>query len=615
MMKKRSVFGKILVGLLIVALVAIPAVWFSGCSQIEDDTPDETAQSTEQITTEDKTPVVEPDTDDKKEDKPTPTPPPVEVVEDPLIFTELSNGTYAVSVNKKVESTELVIPAEYEGKAVTEIGAAAFENCQKLTAITIPASITNIDKTAFSGCSALNSITVEASEDAIYSGVGNCVVKDGVIVVGNANGTIPADASVTAIADYAFAGRNRITSVTIPANITTVKNDAFKNCTGLTSVSIPKTVTILESRAFSGCSKIKTAEVTLDAFYAVANAATPETVKILDSDTVKIGKGFFRNMSKIKSITLPDTITEVDDFAFEGCTALTSFKVPAGVNRIGVGVFSGCSSLKTLTSDSAVYRAVNNCLLKGDAVVLGCANSTIPESGVTTIASYAFYKCPTMADVVIPSNIVTIEDGAFWYCDGLRVLKLSEMKNGFSNSALTGCTKITTVQLPLSALDWIPNQAGVTTLTVVGNDTVIPKETFKGFYALTNVTLPETVTAIGDYAFAGCSKLSSFTITDTLKKIGEGAFEGCAALTRLTIPNDFESIGKNAFQGCIGINTLSTPVKFLSEIPTSSLTTVVITDANPQVSTNADPYAKVLALSVTNIHPCNHQWIFYQRAR
>ena len=126
-----------------------------------------------------------------------------------------------------------------------------------------------------------------------------------------------------------------------------------------------------------------------------------------------------------------------------------------------------------------------------------------------------------MADVVIPSNIVTIENGAFWYCDGLKTLKLSEMKSGFSQNALEGCTKITTAELPLAALDWIPNQAGVTKLTVKGSDTVIPNETFKGFYALSNVTLPDTVTTIGDYAFAGCSKLSSFTITNTLKKIGD----------------------------------------------------------------------------------------------
>ncbi len=643
MMKKRSVFGKILVGLLIVALAAIPVVWFFGCAPTEDDTPVEPAQSAES------------DTDNEEGNADAPVPPSVEI-EELLVFTELSNGTYAVSANKKAGSAELVIPGAYNGKAVTEIGAAAFENCQKLTAITIPASITSIDKTAFlgcsalntitvekgkdatyrsvdncvvkdgvivvgnangvipkddsviaiadyafagrdqitsvtipasitsigktafSGCSALNAITVEAGEDATYRSVDNCVVKDGVIVVGNANGVIPQDDSVTAIADYAFAGRNQITSVTIPANITAVKNDAFKDCTGLTSVSIPKTVAVLESRAFDGCSEIKTVEVTLEAFSAIANAAIPETVKILESDTVRIGMGFFRNMSKIKSITLPDSITVIDDFAFEGCTALTSFNVPANVNHIGVGVFSDCGSLKELTSSSAVYRAVNNCLVKGNAVVLGCANSTIPESGVTTVASYAFYKCPTMADVVIPSNINTIEDGAFWYCDGLKVLKLSEMKAGFSQNALTGCTKITTVQLPLSALDWIPNQAGVSVLSVVGNDTVIPKEAFKGFYALTDVTLPETVTDIGDYAFAGCGKLSSFTITPTLKKIGEGAFEGCVALTSLTIPNGIESIGQNAFEGCVGIKALSTPVKFLSEIPTSSLITVEITD-------------------------------------
>lgn len=610
--EKQRILGKTLLGILAAALIAIPTVCFSGCQKKEENTAEPVETTTEAPA----------QTTAPTASKPTPTPsepttePPVEEPapsenKNKIVYTQMADGTYCVSYEGKGEAN-VVIPDTFEGKTVTKILKGSFVNCTEIKSIVLPATITEIEAGAFVGCSNLESISF-SGENPVYSVKNNCIVKQGTIVVGNAKGEITADPSVTTIGAYAFSGAAVSENLVIPANIVVIKVGAFENCKTLKSVEIPTTVESLDNNAFKGCTSLKTVSVSLELFHSVSNSVSPETVTILESGETEIGEGFFRNMSSLKTVNLPSNITKIGAYAFEGCSSLTSFTFPAGMQADpGIGAFSGCSNLRELKIEepvnenqrTATYRVLDNCLIRGNTIVLGCAGSAIPTApAVTKIASYAFYNCASLLNgtISIGENIATIEDSAFWYCSGLNTLNISQMKTGYGARAFNGCSNISSIEVPLAALKLIQNKAGVRTATIVGTCTSVAESAFENYYSLQSVTFKGEVKTIGKYAFAGCSALKNVNIqlgnaydetqeltfaytgygektATTITSIGAYAFEGCKSLNNLIIPNTVTTIGEKAFMGCTAISTVSTPAKFLDgTIPVAVLTSAKIT--------------------------------------
>ena len=126
-----------------------------------------------------------------------------------LDFYPLPDGTFGVKVGKAWYLSEIVIPAQYKGKAVSTILDNAFLNNENLTSITIPDSVTNIWRYAFSGCTSLTNIIIPNS--------------------------------VTSIGDDAFDYCTSLTSVTIPNSVTSIGHYAFSRCTSLTSITFKGT--------------------------------------------------------------------------------------------------------------------------------------------------------------------------------------------------------------------------------------------------------------------------------------------------------------------------------------------------------------------------------------
>ena len=188
------------------------------------------------------------------------------------------------------------------------------------------------------------------------------------------------------------------------------------------NVIVPDGVKIIGARAFRGCDKIKTVT--------------------LPSSVTEIEKHAFAYRRSLKSIYLPDSIKIIHEYAFYDCTRLEEIIIPPKVSYIAVGTFKGCSSLKSVTLTDNI-----SCI--GSSAFYGCKkmkNIDIP-SGVVRIENNVFSECENLENINIPDGVQTIEDLAFYGCSRLKHIKLpASVVNVNYYKAFPGCHKITIEQ-------------------------------------------------------------------------------------------------------------------------------------------------------------------------
>ena len=196
----------------------------------------------------------------------------------------------------------------------------------------------------------------------------------------------------------------------------------------------------------------------------------------------------------------------IGEYAFKGCSGLTSLNLPAGITSIGYRAFKGCSGLTSLTLPDGItvigYSAFYGCS--------GLTSLTLPD-GITKIGDYAFQYCSGLTSLTLPAGITSIGDDTFYGCSGLTSLTLPAGITSIGEYAFSGCSGLTSLNLP----------AGITS---------IDKYAFSGCSRLTSLTLPAGITSIGEFAFSYCSGLTSiYVYAEKVPRIGRYAFEGCAS--------------------------------------------------------------------------------------
>ena len=254
--------------------------------------------------------------------------------------------------------------------SVTTIGNGAFSDCRDLTSVDIPSSCTSIAGNPFQGCQSLEEIVVDENNPNYSSMDGVLYDKDKTTLIGwpAAEGDISIMPSVTTIGNGAFSGCDALTSVSMPA-VTKIGESAFSGCNYLRSVEMPKATTIGES-AFNNCydlTSVSMPSVTAigDWAFIWCNALTsvsmPSVTTIGDEafnncdaltsvsmpSVTTIGYRAFSFCSALTSVSMP-SVTTIGESAFVDCRALTSVDLPASVKMIGNYAFYGCSGLTSV---------------------------------------------------------------------------------------------------------------------------------------------------------------------------------------------------------------------------------------------------------------------------
>ena len=341
--------------------------------------------------------------------------------------------------------------------SVTSIGGGAFQNCTGLTSLEIPSSVTSIESSAFSGCTGLTNISVAAG-NAKYDSRDNCnaIIETATnrLVCGCKNTVIPEE--ITSIGWAAFQNCTGLTSIVIPSSVTRIESYAFRGCTGLTSIEIPSSVTSIEWGAFESCSGLTSVEI-------------PSSVTNIDGCA-------FCGCTGLTSIIIPSNVTYIGSSAFYGCTGLRTvtsnavvapslegdafdtdrdmvLNYPEGSNYVSWGKYfsnfgyfydSGdeywnewqCDNEGNaiVNGEGALYANYNggawgNVEIKrleiGEGITYISDNLSsqvnlsslervyFPES-LTAIGNSAFSGCPSLKNVVLPNNLKTIGEFAFY---------------------------------------------------------------------------------------------------------------------------------------------------------------------------------------------------------
>ena len=319
--------------------------------------------------------------------------------------------------------------------SVTSIGGRAFDGCESLTSVTIPDSVTSIGDWAFSGCKSLTSVTIP---DSVTS-IGEFAFHDCKSLT---SVTIPD--SVTSIGGYAFTGCKSLTSVTIPDSVTSTGEYTFSDCVSLTSVTIPDSVTCIDNGAFYGCRSLT-------------------SVTIPDSVT-SIGRSAFSRCTSLTSVTIPDSVTSIGSGAFSNCAALTGIWVTEGNSHYSSDA-SGVLFSKDKTTLVQCPGTLAACTIPDSVTSIvgyafdGCTSLTsvtIPD-GVTSIGGAAFYGCTSLTSVTIPDSVTSIGKSAFRYCTSLTSVTIPDSVTSIDEYAFDGCTSLTSVTIPDSVTsigDW-----------------------------------------------------------------------------------------------------------------------------------------------------------------
>jgi len=172
------------------------------------------------------------------------------------------------------------------------------------------------------------------------------------------------------IGKKAFEKRN-ITSIIIPESISRIRNSAFKDCTKLTSINLTKGIKNIETGAFTGCSNLTVINVDVDnkdymsdngvlydkkktVLHTYPEGKTNSSFVIPDSITKIEYEAFY--LSKLASITIPNSVKQIEEYAFQDCVNLTSITVPKSVTHIGQGAFEGCDNLISVTFQGTIDK-------------------------------------------------------------------------------------------------------------------------------------------------------------------------------------------------------------------------------------------------------------------
>ena len=268
--------------------------------------------------------------------------------------------------------------------------------------------------------------------------------------------------TVKSIGVYAMYGCENLTALQLSSQINIIDESVFENCTALTTLNLPSNIKILRGSAFAGCSNLSTISFSLGldsigdyAFYEcgkLSSALLPEGVHT-------IGASAFYKCKLMQSISLPSTLESVGIDAFKGCSGLQETIFGGDIEEWVAIKFDNYAANSTYYSHRLKINGENITTITipegvrqiRDFAFTGCQDitqATLPNS-LQTIGEDAFYQCYGLTSITIPDSVKTLPYGAFWSCSSLKTVNLPSL-NKIEDRAFYGCTALEQITINTS---------------------------------------------------------------------------------------------------------------------------------------------------------------------
>ena len=399
-------------------------------------------------------------------------------------FDELSVASLTIKngVLTKVEmnnASTVTIP-----NTVNEIGSMAFADCIQLSSVIIPASVTKIGTLAFLRCYNLKTVRINGAVQTIPWGCfDDCIALQ----------TVMLPNSLKTIEGSAFGNCESLTSISLPYTLESIGDFAFQE-SGLKTIYLGSNCVGLGAYVFSACKNLQKISVASDNACFAADATG---LFILNKERTKVVAA----AGSLENAIVPDTVTQIGEFAFYNCLNLKSVILPEGLESIEA-------------------RAFQRTILLTDI--------TIPST-VTNIGASAFLESGLKGTLYIPNSVHSIGSQAFGYCCELTTIRLPEGIKEISNSLFSGCKKIEEMIIP----------EGVTN---------IQRTAFNDCINLKNIKIPNSVAKIGTQVFYNCQNLQRIELPESVREIGSAVFMDCYKLQAIDVsPQNEFFLSRNGY--------------------------------------------------------------------
>ena len=447
------------------------------------------------------------------------------------------------------------------GVGITELSAQCFYYCSLITDVTFESGsqLTTISGSAFNGCSHLARINLEDCK------------------------------KLNLIGGSAFYDCRSLTELTLPDSLRTINGRAFARCTGLRSVYLPDGIQFIPSSAFESCSNV-VLSVGYDSYakqYAVRNhiayveraaalvaqgscGASASWELYADGALYIRGSGSMTNpknaasvawyayRGRIRTVSVDAGITNLPDYAFYGCAALTEIRFAEGslLTTVGGSAMRGCTSLTELTLPDRLQTVYGNAWRD-------CAALTsvyLPES-VSYMADSAFTGCNAVTlsvgydsyakQYAVRKNLAYTERPCAVIASGSCGANASWELYSDGSLYIRGSGSMTNAAYA-AAVGWSGYRTVIKTVYVDAGITSLSDFAFFGCSALTSVQFAEggCLTTVGGSVFNGCTSLRELVLPGYVKMIYGNAFRGCSSLEKIYLPDSTSYIAGNTFAGC-----------------------------------------------------------------
>ena len=427
---------------------------------------------------------------------------------DQVAYTAIVSWNNSDQGNNYVGLKHIVIPAtvQYEGTTyrVTAIQDRAFYGCPDLETIEIGENIERIGYSSssyvFMNSLKLNKIIWKAKNckgwDYYYSPFGGK----------GSNGWIDG-------------GAKQITTIEFTDDVETIPDYLSLKMTSLDTIRLGKNIISIGRSNLEYFKNVYISD--LEAFCRITN---------YPSDKFYIGFKLFLNNQEINNLIIPESVKDIHDFTFQGCSSIKSLQLTQNITNIEKNAFKNCTNLSTVTFAAASCEDLENTIFDNNSI----KNITFSEN-VKHIPSYICNNQPIQS-ITIPLNVETIGANAFSGCSQIshiywNAINCSVIDNGVFNSST----------------------ANISSFSFGDEVEEVPHHICYNMSKLTSITLPNGVLKINNSAFERCSNLTSISIPHTVTTLGESAFSGCTAW-RVVLPNSLKYIGKNALYNTFTYN-------------------------------------------------------------